>query len=228
MKQDDRSVAMTVPTPLAALAAAERARVVAALRGGTADFRMTYDEFLAWVDEDAQAEWVDGRVLMASPASIRHQLLADFLVKTLGTFVEVRHLGVVVSAPFQMKLANGREPDVLFVAEEHRDRLRSTHLAGPADLVVEIISPESRTRDRVDKFYEYERAGISEYWLVDPDTRRAEFFRLAASGQYKPAPPGDDGIYRSTIVPGFWLRVAWLWQEPLPPMLAVLRELGLV
>jgi Uma2 family endonuclease len=80
----------------------------------------------------------------------------------------------------------------------------------------------------VDKFYEYERADIPEYWLIDPDTRRAEFFRLGASGQYKSAPPGDDGIYRATVVPGFWLRVAWLWQEPLPPVLAVLRELGLV
>ena len=189
---------------------------------------MTYDEFLAWVDEDAQAEWVDGRVLMASPASLRHQLLADFLVKVIGTYVEAQHLGLVVSTPFQMKLENGREPDVLFVAREHLDRFRPTFLAGPADLVVEILSPESRSCDRIDKFYEYERAGIPEYWLVDPDGRRAEFFQLTASGRFESAPPSDDGIYRSATVPGFWLRMAWLWQEPLPPVLDVLRELGLV
>jgi Uma2 family endonuclease len=227
MKSNNHAIAATVPTPLAEISAAERARVVAAVRGGSADLRMTYDEFLAWVDEDAQAEWIDGCVLMASPASIRHQLLADFLVKVLGTYVEVWRLGVVVSAPFQMKLENGREPDLLFVAEEHHDRLRATFLAGPADLVIEIVSPESRTRDRVDKFYEYERGGIAEYWLIDPDTRRAEFFRVAASGRYEPALLDSDGIYRAAAVPGFWLRVAWLWQEPLPPLLDVLRELGL-
>lgn len=60
-----------------------------------------------------------------------------------------------------------------FVAEEHLDRLQEMHLEGPADLVVEIVSPESRLRDRGEKFAEYELAGVSEYWLLDPELRRA-------------------------------------------------------
>lgn len=189
--------------------------------------RMSYEEFLAWADEDTLAEWVDGEVIMTSPASIPHQDLAGFLGSVLRTFVEQRDLGVALVAPFQMKLeGSGREPDLIFLARDHLDRLRRTYLAGPADLAVEIISPESVGRDRGDKFYEYEQAGIPEYWLLDPQARRAEFYQLDAAGVYQLTAPDQEGIYRSAVVPGFWLRVSWLWQQPLPRVLDVLRELG--
>ena len=89
--------------------------------------KLSYAEFLAWMDEDTLAEWVDGQVVMTSPASQRHQLLVGFLEKVLGVFVEQQHLGLVLSAPFQMKMKQGREPDLLFVAQEHLDRLKETH-----------------------------------------------------------------------------------------------------
>lgn len=191
--------------------------------------RMSYEEFLSWADEDTLAEWVDGEVIMTSPASLRHQDVASFLASIIGVYVQEHHLGVVVTAPFQMKLAlSGREPDLLFVAGEHLHRLRDTHLDGPADLVVEIISPESIGRDRGEKFYEYEQAGIPEYWLLDPQTHRSEFYQLDPAGVYQLITPDQEGIYRSAILSGFWLRVGWLWQQPLPRVLDVLRELGVV
>lgn len=191
--------------------------------------RMSYEEFLAWADEDTLAEWVNGEVVMTSPASLRHQGLGRFLAQIVGIYVEEHDLGVLITAPFQMRLAaSGREPDLLFVAATHRHRLRDTYLDGPADLVVEIISPESVGRDRGDKFYEYEAAGIPEYWLLDPQARRAEFYQLDAAGVYQLTAPDQEGIYRSAVVPGFLLRVSWLWQQPLPRVLDVLRELGVV
>jgi Uma2 family endonuclease len=189
--------------------------------------RMTYEEFLAWADEDTLAEWVDGEVVMYTPASNVHQDISGFLESVMRSFVEARQLGIVRSAPFQMKLArSGREPDLLFVADEHLGRLRETYLDGPADLVVEIISPESVGRDRGEKFYEYEQAGIPEYWLVDPGTKRAEFYTLDAEGHYAPVLYGAEGVYRSTVLPGFWLKVAWLWAEPLPSPVRVLAEIA--
>ena len=128
--------------------------------------RMTYEEFLAWADEDALAEWVDGEIVMTSPASRPHQDISGFLNSVLRALVEHHALGVVLPAPFQMKLArSSREPDLLFVAAEHQDRLRSSYLDGPADMVVEIVSPESVGRDRGEKFTEYEAGGVPEYWL---------------------------------------------------------------
>src|SRR5690554_1361535 len=129
--------------------------------------RIPYADFLAWADEDVPAEWVDGEVVRMSPASRRHQHIAGFLTRLIGTYVEERQLGVVLSAPFQMKLENGREPDLLFVRNEHLDRLRETFLDGPADLAVEVVSPESVGRDRGEKLYEYARGGVPEYWVVD-------------------------------------------------------------
>jgi Uma2 family endonuclease len=123
---------------------------------------------------------------------------------------------------------SGREPDLMFVATEHLAALRGTFLEGPADLVVEIVSPESAGRDRGEKFYEYEAAGIPEYWLLDPQTRRAEFYQLGPAGQYQLIAPDSQGIYRSAVLPGLWLQVDWLWQQPLPRVLDVLKELAVV
>ena len=171
--------------------------------------KMTYEEFLAWADEDTLAEWVDGEVVLYSPASDQHQNLADFLIAILRPYVESRNLGWVRSAPFQMKLEHGREPDLLYLSRDHLERLKETHLDGPADLAVEIMSPDSVIRDRGEKFYEYARGGVLEYWLIDPEARWAEFYHLKA-GHYRPAFSGDEGVYRSEALPDFWLRVEWL------------------
>jgi Uma2 family endonuclease len=192
---------------------------------------MTFEEFLEWADEDTWAEWIDGEVLMLGFASIRHQNVGDFLTALLLHYTETHRLGVVCSAPFPMKTGPdlpGREPDILFIAGEHLDRLKETYLDGPADLVVEIISPDSRARDRGEKFYEYEQGGVREYWLIDPQRRQAEFYRLGNDGIYRPIPVGDDGIFRSAVLNGLWLKVDWLWQQPLPHLSSVLKEWRLI
>ena len=197
----------------------------------TTPAKMTYEEFLAQADEDVPAEWVDGEVILMSPASSRHQDLADFLTALLRLFVEARQLGVVRSAPFQMKLAarpSGREPDLLFVSSDRLDRLKEMYLDGPADLAVEVVSADSQRRDRVDKFYEYERGGVREYWLIDPLSKQAEFYLLGDDRIYHPASVGADGEFHSAVLDGLRLKVDWLWQEPLPPLLTVLKEWGIV
>jgi Uma2 family endonuclease len=193
--------------------------------------KMSYEDFLAWCDEDTWAEWVDGEIIMVTPASERHQDIVGFLVNLLRPYVESRNLGRVLIAPFQMKLGPdlpGREPDLLYVASAHPDRLKDTYLDGPADMVIEIVSKESVNRDRGEKFVEYEAAGVSEYWLIDPIRQEAEFYRRGADNHYHPVLADDEGIYHSEVVEGFWLRVSWLWQEPLPPVLEVWREMNLL
>ena len=187
--------------------------------------KMTYDEFLAWANEDTLAEWVDGEVVMYSPASRRHQDIGGFVYQVLRAYVRPRHLGEVIQAPFQMKLEHGREPDLLFVASGHLARLKETYLDGPADLVVEVVSPESVGRDRGEKFYEYAQGGVPEYWLIDPQMEWGEFYRLK-EGRYHLAFSGRKGEYHALALPGFWLRVEWLWQEPLPHPLRVLGEIA--
>jgi Uma2 family endonuclease len=192
--------------------------------------KMSYEEFLDSYDE-VHAEWVDGKVIPMSPPSDQHQDLSGFLTALLRLFVEAKQLGVIRPAPFQMKMEgrrSGREPDILFVAREHLDRMKKNYLDGAADMVVEIVSPESFGRDRGDKFYEYEQGGVREYWLIDPIRKRAEFYHLEDDGLYRPATIGVDGTFRSRVLNGLELKVDWLWQEPLPLLMTVLKEWGLI
>ena len=96
--------------------------------------------------------------------------------------------------------------------------------------MVEVISQESLSRDRSDKFYEYQNAGVREYWIVDPrpQTARCDFWVLNEQGMYRPILPSAEGIYRATVLPDFWLRTAWLLSDSRPdPLLAFAEIAGL-
>ncbi|HGE70217.1 TPA: Uma2 family endonuclease [Candidatus Poribacteria bacterium] len=190
--------------------------------------KISYEEFLELCDEDTLAEWVNGEIIMTSPASRKHQEIAFFLQSILHSYVEFYRIGEILGAPFQMKLPlSGREPDIIFVHSDHLDRLKDTFLDGPADMVVEIISKDSVSRDRGDKFMEYESAGIAEYWLIDPTRKQAEFYRLGDDNCYHQVLLDAEGKYHSEIIKGFWFKPSWLWQEPLPPDWEIRRELNL-
>ncbi len=205
-------------------------RLLEALHAAPAEI-MTRLDYAAFLDEFAgrHAEWVDGRVILMTPVSIKHQLIAQFLLKLLDEYARLRDLGVVLSAPVQMRLRSlnrGREPDIMFVASRNIHRLRPTYLDGPADLAIEIVSPESIGRDRGEKYVEYAAAGVAEYWLIDPQRQQAEFYQLGADSHYRPTAPDAQGRYTTPALPGLWLAVDWLWQEPLPSVVTALREIG--
>lgn len=192
--------------------------------------RMTFQEFLEWSDEEHRAEWVDGEVVLLSPSNLDHQDLLGFLYEIVRAFLRANPIGRVFFAPVLMHLPtrpSGREPDLLFVAAEHADRLRETYVDGPADLVVEIVSPESDARDRREKLAEYEAARIPEYWMIDPRRQEARFYQLDVDGRYTPRPLDADGFLHSDVLSGFRLRPAWLWLRPLPPVDEVLAEIGI-
>jgi len=191
--------------------------------------KISFEEFLDWADEDTWAEWVKGEAIMVSPASDRHQDLTGFLAAIVRLFVEARDLGVIRSAPFAMHLPDTpsvREPDLIFISREHTDRIRENFLEGPADVVIEVTSPSTIRIDRGEKFIEYESVAVLEYWLIDPARRVAEFYRLGPDSRYHPTLPDAEGIYHSHAIPGFWLRVDWLWQQPLPQAELVALEIG--
>ena len=121
---------------------------------------------------------------------------------------------------------SGRLPDILFVAKAHLNRVAQTYVNGPADLAIEVISPESQGRDRQEKLAEYEAAGIPEYWVIDESKQEALFHVLGADdGAYMLVTPDEDGIYTSSILPGLRVRVSWLWQWPLPDLEDALADL---
>jgi Uma2 family endonuclease len=120
----------------------------------------------------------------------------------------------------------GRQPDVFFLANANLHRLRPTHLEGPADFVVEVISRATRRTDRVEKFQEYERGGVPEYLIIDLEKQLVELYRLGAQGRYEEILPDETGVLRSAVIDDLWFKPAWLTAFPLPSPGVILRELG--
>jgi len=207
--------------------------VTAPLRQKSAEQKLTmsYEAYLEWADENTHAEWVNGEVILFIPAKYTHQVVVGFLYELLSLFTRLFNLGQVHIASLGMRLANSqREPDILFVLNKNLNRLTNDGLEGPADLVIEIISDDSIRRDRDDKFQEYSQAGIPEYWIIDPrrEKNRADFYHLNEKGLYTLFATEDDKWVNSTIIPGFRLKPAWVWQaNELNPLTCALEIEGM-
>ncbi len=194
--------------------------------------KITFEQFLDWLDEETHAEWIDGEVRIKSPVRTEHQRMVIFLLNVLSNYLQRRlPEAMVLSEPALLKLPSdlpAYSPDIMVLLPTQLERDRETYVQAPVALVIEVISPESRARDRGEKFENYEKAGVSEYWLIDPERRRAEFYHLGEDGFYEPMPVDAEGVVRSVELPGLWLKVSWFWQKPLPTIMDVLRAWGMV
>ena len=189
--------------------------------------KMTEQQFLAWMRPTTRAEWVDGDVIVMAPANFGHTDLNDWLTTIVRVFVRHHELGVCLSRDFLVRLAPQRRlrlPDILFVSKARRHLIQRTRLEGAPDLIIEVVSPDSESRDWREKYREYERAGVREYWVIDPMSQHAEVYVLVR-GKYRQL-VDQEGKLASRVLPGFYLKTDWLWQDPLPAELGVLRELG--
>ena len=192
--------------------------------------KISYEEFLTRCDDRNAAEWVDGEIIYLT-VSVDHNNLNLWLVRIFGAFLESFPIGNLFADPFQMKTGPnlpGRAPDVCVLLNENLGRLQKNHIKGPADLVVEIISPDSIVRDRGEKFTEYEAGGVREYWIIDPLRKQAEFYLRGEDGYFHPTFPDDAGVYRCKALNGLWVSTAWFWRKPLPPLVEILRAWELI
>jgi Uma2 family endonuclease len=190
--------------------------------------RMTEREFVEWVDDETRAEWVDGEVIVMPPVSIDHDNVAFWARSILQDFVEHFELGQILGPEVMVRLPRQRRrrtPDVLFVSKAREAILRPNHVEGAPDLIVEVVSPESVVRDWREKYTEYARAGVREYWVIDRCHNRVECYALVRGGKYE-AIAEVDGKLASKVLPGFYLRTRWLLRRVLPSRRSVLRELG--
>lgn len=178
---------------------------------------VTWEQFLVRFAEK-HAEWYDGKVILVAN-NAEHNTLLPLLTTLLTLFITLKGLGRVLSAGVPMRLTEQRphrEPDLLVVLNEHLDRIKENYLDGPADLVVEIVSPESDGRDYGDKRAEYEAGGVREYWLFDPLRKDTIVFSLGEDGRYHRLPLDAQGRLYSVVLPGFAIPFDLLWRDPLP------------
>jgi Uma2 family endonuclease len=165
-------------------------------------------DYFALPDTNRFIELSEGELIVPPHPTDTHQRVTDALYAPMRSFVHEHNLGVIRFAPLPVRLWPGkiREPDILFVSHAHADRI-SEQYYGPPDLVVEIISPGTRRIDQGDKFVEYARAGVSEYWLVDPEQRTIEIFVLKEDAYVLLDKFGAGEKARSQMLPGFQVSV---------------------
>lgn len=182
---------------------------------------MTCEEFLAWVPDGMQAEWVDGAGIIFASTSTLHGELVLFFTDLLRRYLLLFDLGRVFAAPVELRLpprGERREPDIFGVLAQHADRILRRWVDGPADFVVEFVSEWSAREDRVVKLRVYALAGIPEYLIGDAREGQIgiEFYRLGDDGQYHLVGPDARGRFHSVVLPGFWFESRWFREEPLP------------
>ncbi len=178
----------------------------------------TAGDYFALPDSNRIVELVKGELIMAPPPSIDHQRISSVLYRLLYNFVADNKLGEVLYAPLAVQLGDDhyREPDIIFVRQENRDRIKELYIDGPPDWVAEVISPGTRKADEVDKLKEYAQAGIPEYWLVDPDHRTIRVYALHGGDTYILAGTYTEGqTARSETLVGFEVAIDQIFPQPI-------------
>ncbi len=183
------------------------------------------EDFYRDASEDSDWEYLDGRIIMHSPASDRHEDLFSFLVTLLRVYLDHTRAGIVRGSRYPMRLDAhwSPEPDLLVIRPEKRPLLTRTHLEGPADFVVEIASDSDPGLDRREKLPRYREAGIEEIWLVDPFEQRLQVEMKEPQGYASTSL--TSGRLDSRVLSGFWIEASWLWRDELPSTLACLQEI---
>jgi Uma2 family endonuclease len=149
---------------------------------------------------------------------VRHQAIVVRLVLAIGNHLQANpHLGRVFVAPLDVVLSNHDivEPDVLFVATDQTAILTEKNVQGPPALVVEVLSHSTRKRDAQAKRRLFERTGVREYWLVDPELDTVQVLRLSAEGKLvrvAELSADDDGVLTTPLLPGCALSLRSLFE----------------
>lgn len=179
--------------------------------------KLTYDDYLLIPDDGMRHELIDGEHYVTAAPNRKHQAIVGNLHWHLRSYLEGNHAGRVYLAPFDVVLSvhDVVEPDLLYVSNARAPRVLDSHVQGAPDLVVEVVSPNTRRRDEVAKKRRYERTGVMEYWIVDPEIHVVDVFHLNGE-RYDievalRLAAGD--VLMSKLLPGFAVPLAAVFRD---------------
>lgn len=175
--------------------------------------KFTHADLLVMPDDGKRREIVDGELFVAPSPLSRHQLIVGNIASAFFLYLHDHPLGDLLVAPLDVILSDYDvlEPDLMFILNEHRGIIQDW-VRGAPDLVIEVVSPTTARQDRGPKLKAYARFGVPEYWIVDPEERVIEVYRLTEQG-YRPAQTlaGQETL-ASPLLPGFALKVVDIFQ----------------
>lgn len=184
----------------------------------------TYTDFLALLPDDQKADLIDGVIYTDPPNLTHHASLEAFLATLLHALCERYQLGEIFLCRVAYRLDdwNAVEPDIGFIPRGMQKSILSDYVAGPPALAIEVVDRVSAHRDYVLKRSLYEKAGVREYWIIDPDAKTATF--LYSKGKRFSEGKPVKHLWHSKVLPGLTLDVRWLWLDEFPSAFDLLRD----
>lgn len=186
---------------------------------------VTEEVFWEYVNEDSNCELINGVLIIHSPASKEHEDIFSYLNALFRLYLEKSKAGKVYGSRFVMRLSEkwSPEPDLLIILPENYSNIKDTYHDGPADLVIEILSPSTRELDLEKKLPKYLEADIKEVWIIDPENKELTVHHESDQHEYND--PKAEDIVESEVLPNFKLRIKWLWNREEFPVFKVFQEI---
>jgi Uma2 family endonuclease len=147
--------------------------------------KLTYEDFLLFPDDGQRHELIDGEHYVTPSPNTKHQRVSGNLFLMIGSWLEQHPIGRTFYAPYDVIFSNFDvvEPDLLYLSNERMaEVVTPQHVRGAPEIVIEIGSPGTRKRDETIKKHLYERSGVSEYWVVDPELDVVRIYRRSEEG----------------------------------------------
>jgi Uma2 family endonuclease len=175
--------------------------------------KFTHADLLVMPNDGKRREIIEGDLYVTPSPSYSHQRTSARIFTAFVRYLDAHPIGEIAYAPLDVILSDYDvlEPDLLFVLNEHHSVFQDW-VRGAPDLVVEILSPTTKTIDRGPKLKAYSRYGVPEYWIVDPVARAVELYRLTPTGYQLNRSFSEEESLSSPLLPGFELQVASLFQ----------------
>jgi Uma2 family endonuclease len=186
----------------------------------TTSTRLTYADLVAMPEDGKRHELIDGEHYVTPAPTTRHQLVLGHLYLDLAGYVEANGLGQAFFAPLDVVLSDYDvvEPDLLFVSTERLARIGRAYVHAAPDLAVEVLSPGTRKIDATKKLRLYEKFGVAEYWMIDPEAEWVEVYRASSVGEHRLHQAArllrerGDGPLTSPLFPGLVLQLDRLFR----------------
>jgi Uma2 family endonuclease len=180
--------------------------------------KLTYDDFVLFPDDGKRHELIDGEHYVTPSPNTRHQQVSGNLHLLVGVWLEDHPIGQIFYAPFDVVFSRYDvvEPDLLYVSNARAPEvLTSANVKGAPDLVIEIGSPSTRKRDETIKRHLYERSGVSEYWVVDPELDLVRIYRREAEGFSRAIEVSRDAgdVLATPLLPGLDLPLTRIFRD---------------
>lgn len=142
--------------------------------------KYTYEDYLNLPDDGNRYEIINGELIMTASPVTSHQKVSIFLSTEIQVYVTKENIGFVFYSPYDVIFddKNIYQPDILFISKENKNIITEENIKGSPDLIVEILSPSTAYYDLFEKKEVYEKFGVKEYWIVDPQKHWIEIFAL--------------------------------------------------